>query len=63
MKVKAVYRDPKANPFEPKIRIPVIRAEFPDGTSKGELEEKAKEATPPGMEFVEVVMDDGSPIK
>ena len=62
MKVKAVYRDPKANPFELRLST-VISAEVLDGTPKEKLEKWAKEATPKGLEFVDVVMEDGSPIK
>lgn len=62
MKVKAVYRDPKANPFEPRLSTPVKRVEVPDETPKEKLEEWAKAASD-GFEFVDVVMEDGSPIK
>ncbi len=62
MEVKAVYRDPKANPFTQRPS-PVIRTEVPDGTPKEKLEEVAKATTPQGLEFVDMVMEDGSPIK
>ncbi len=62
MKVKAVYCDPKANPFTLRPS-PVIRTEVPDGTPKEKLEKWAKETTPKGLEFVDVVIEDGSPIK
>lgn len=61
MKVKALYRDPKTSPFAPKTWTPVKKVEVPDGTSKEELEKMAKEGSE-GLELVEVVMEDGSPI-
>ena len=63
MNVKAIYKDPKENPFSPNPMRPIIRAEVPDEMTKEKIAEFAKEATPPEMEFVDVVMDDNSPIE
>ena len=58
MKVKAIYRDPKTSPFKHRPTVPVIRAEFSDGTEWEKIEKFAKEATPKGLEFVKVVKEE-----
>lgn len=63
MKVKAVYREPKANPFRPRPSHPVVRAEVPDDTPTAEIIKMAKEATPQGMEFVRVEDEKGVPLE
>jgi hypothetical protein len=58
MKVKAIYRDPKANPFALRPKRLVIRADVSEEMTKGEIEALAKEATPKGHEFVKVVKEE-----
>jgi len=57
MKVKAIYRDPKANPFSLRPTRTVIHADVDDNTVWEDIVCMAKEVTPKGLEFVEVIKE------
>lgn len=57
MKVRARYRPKNSNPFEfLEPMIAKIDVDVPDNTTIKELETLAKQATPKGHEFIEVLV-------
>jgi len=55
MKVKAIYRNPRPNPF---ISVPILTADVPNEMPWEEIKKFAKEATPKNHVFVEVVKEE-----
>lgn len=58
MKVKAIYRKLRPNPFVLIPTQPVIRADVPNNMAWEEIVKFAKEATPKDHEFVEVIKEE-----